>query len=91
MKIPDLFRDISELFRLPRTKCSKCKRSYSDFAVDLDKGTVTCVGCGNSSDIVEELGRDQAVLILDAVLTKGDLTPEQRYKVEQLRRRIGAT
>ena len=90
MRISDLFRDISELFSRPRNKCSKCQRPYNDFVIDFDTGTIKCVGCGSSADIFEELGRDQAVFILDAILQKGP-TSETRAQAEQLKNRIKAT
>ena len=89
MRISDLFRDISELFSRPRTRCSKCQRPYNDFVIDFDAGTIKCVGCGSTTDIIEALGRDQAVFILDTIMKKG-LTPETRDQAVHLKNRIKA-
>lgn len=74
----------------PRTRCSKCGRTYSDFAVDYNAGTIRCLGCGNTVDIVEELGREQAVFILDGMLKKADLAADHRSQIENLKSRIDA-
>ena len=78
------------MFSLHRIKCSKCQRPYNDFVIDFTKGYVKCVGCGNSTEIVEELGRDQTVFILDTLLRK-DPNPETRLQAEQLMNRIKST
>jgi recombinational DNA repair protein (RecF pathway) len=90
MKISGLLHMVSNFFSLPRTKCSKCRRPYNDFVIDFAEGTIKCVGCNSSTDIEKELGRDQALFVLDTVLRK-DPDPNTRAQAEQLKTRIKAT
>ncbi len=76
---------------LPSARCSQCRRTYKDFAIDLDHGRIRCVACGHSADIGQELGREQALFILDTMLAKDNLPDDQRTQVEELKGMIAAT
>ena len=69
-------------------KCSKCNRPYNDFILNFDDSTITCVGCHNKHDLVEELGKKEAVLMLETFLKKGSPDNEESKKVEKLIERI---
>jgi hypothetical protein len=81
---------VSKYFSLPRTKCSKCQRPYNDFVIDFAVGTIKCAGCDRETEIEKELGRDQALFVLDTVLRK-DPDPNTRAQVGQLKKRIKTT